>query len=62
MTASKELAKLLQLENLRTRQLAAIRDRILYALVEATPEDVESAQQTSVFVEQNPLKHRRSSI
>jgi hypothetical protein len=32
------------LEDLRARQLAAIRERIMYALVNVTPEDVESAR------------------
>lgn len=37
-------ALLLCLEDLRARQLAAIRERIMYALVNVTPEDVESAR------------------
>ena len=42
MTKREELANLICLEDLRTRQLVAIRERILFALVGATTEDVES--------------------
>ena len=51
MMASEQLAKLLWLEDLRTSQLAAIRERILDALVDAMPEGVETARRISVLAE-----------
>ena len=61
MTATKDLANLLQLERLRTHQLAAIRERIVYALVDATPEDVESARRAGALVEPKPVEHGPAS-
>ena len=50
------------LEDLRTRQLEAIRARILYALVDATPEDVETALRIGSFAQSKPAVRRRMTV
>ncbi len=44
MMKREELANLMNLEDLLTHQLAAIRQHILYALADATPEDIKSVR------------------
>lgn len=55
MTSREQLAKLMWLEDLRTRQLAAIRERIMVALVDDMPEDVESARRIGALAESKPV-------
>ena len=59
MTKREELANLMCLEDRRARQLAAIRERILYALVDATSEDVQSARRIGALAESKLAGQRR---